>query len=195
MCCKDGILFWCKIFVKVVDLYSFNEGIIWIMEDVSDECMVQDVLCQLIVELVSIFESVLIGIVVVCYGYVFCCNGWFEEMFGYVDGFVVGMLVCMLFLSQDEFVEVCQIFCIVLYMGSICCYEWMLCCQNGQVFWVCISGCVFDLLQVEVGLVWLVEDIIDQKIVVVWVQQVFDEQNMIFENVVVGIMFLCNCVL
>lgn len=42
---------------------------------------------------------------------------------------------------------------------------------------------------------WLVEDITDQRLAAVRVQQALDEQNMIFDNAAVGIMFLRNRVL
>ena len=42
---------------------------------------------------------------------------------------------------------------------------------------------------------WLVEDITDQRIAAARVQQALDEQNMIFDNAAVGIMFLRNRVL
>ncbi|HWT55114.1 MAG TPA: EAL domain-containing protein [Rhodocyclaceae bacterium] len=192
---KDGTLFWCKISAKAVDPHSPNEGTIWIMEDVSDERMVQDALRQSTAELVSIFESALIGIAVVRYGHVFRCNGRLEEMLGHADGSVVGTSVRTLFPSQDEFAEARQIFRTALHTGSTCRHERMLRRQNGQAFWARISGRAFDPLQVEAGSVWLVEDITDQKIAAVRVQQALDEQNMIFENAAVGIMFLRNRVL
>jgi diguanylate cyclase (GGDEF)-like protein/PAS domain S-box-containing protein len=192
---KDGTLFWCKISAKAIDPSSPNEGTIWIMEDVSDERMVQDALRQSTAELVSIFESALIGIAVVRYGHVFRCNERLEEMLGHERDALVGASVRTLFPNDDEFSDARQTFRLALHTGSTCRHERQLRRQNGQAFWARISGRAFDPLQVEAGSVWLVEDITDQKMAAVRVQQALDEQNMIFDNAAVGIMFLRNRVL
>ena len=192
---RDGSLFWCKISAKAIDPSSPNEGTIWIMEDISDDRMVQDALRQSTAELVSIFESALIGIAVVRYGHVFRCNGRLEEMLGHAPNSLIGASVRTLFPGDDEFAEARQIFRTALHMGSTCRHERQLRRQNGQAFWARISGRAFDPLLVEAGSVWLVEDITDQKIAAVRVQQALDEQNMIFDNAAVGIMFLRNRVL
>jgi diguanylate cyclase (GGDEF)-like protein/PAS domain S-box-containing protein len=192
---KDGSLFWCKISAKAVDPHSPNEGTIWIMEDVSDDRMVQDALHQSTSELVSIFESAMIGIAVVRYGHVFRCNGRFEELLGHTYGALIGASVRTLFPDENTFADARNTFRPALYTGSTCRHERLLRRQNGQAFWARISGRAFDPLQVEAGSVWLIEDITDQKSAAVRVQQALDEQNMIFENAAVGIMFLRNRVL
>lgn len=192
---KDGTFFWCKISAKAVDPNSPNEGTIWIMEDVSDERMVQDALRQSTAELVSIFESALIGIAVVRYGHVFRCNGRLEEMLGHAPDTLIGSSVRTLFPDDEAFVDARQIYRPALHTGSTCRHELQLRRQNGQAFWARISGRAFDPLQVEAGSVWLVEDITDQRIAAARVQQALDEQNMIFDNAAVGIMFLRNRVL
>lgn len=192
---KDGTLFWCKVSAKAIDPSSPNEGTIWIMEDVSDERMVQDALRQSTAELVSIFESALIGIAVVRYGHVFRCNVRLEEMLGHAQDTLIGASVRSLFPGDEEFVAARQIFRTALHTGSTCRHERQLRRQNGQAFWARISGRAFDPLQVEAGSVWLVEDITDQRMAAARVQQALDEQNMIFDNAAVGIMFLRNRVL
>lgn len=192
---KDGSLFWCKVSAKAIDPSSPNEGTIWIMEDVSDDRRVQDALHQSTAELVSIFESALIGIAVVRYGHVFRCNGRLEEMLEHPAGSLIGASVRTLFPSDEEFADARQTFRSALHTGSTCRHERQLRRRNGQAFWARISGRAFDPLQVEAGSVWLVEDITDQKIAAARVQQALDEQNMIFENAAVGIMFLRNRVL
>jgi diguanylate cyclase (GGDEF)-like protein/PAS domain S-box-containing protein len=192
---KDGTLFWCKVSAKAVDPNSPNEGTIWIMEDVSDDRMVQDALRQSTAELVSIFESALIGITVVRYGHVFRCNGRLEEMLGHAQDTLIGASVRTLFPSDEDFSEARQIFRTNLYTGGTCRHERQLRRRNGQAFWARISGRAFDPLQVEAGSVWLIEDITDQRIAAARVQQALDEQNMIFDNAAVGIMFLRNRVL
>ena len=192
---KDGTLFWCKVSAKAIDPHSPNEGTIWIMEDVTGERMVQDALRQSTAELVSIFESALIGIAVVRYGHVFRCNGRLEEMLGHAADSLIGASVRTLFPDDGQFAEARQIFRTALHTGSTCRHERQLRRRNGQAFWARISGRAFDPLQVEAGSVWLVEDITDQRIAAARVQQALDEQNMIFDNAAVGIMFLRNRVL
>jgi diguanylate cyclase (GGDEF)-like protein/PAS domain S-box-containing protein len=192
---KDGTLFWCKVSAKAIDPHSPNEGTIWIMEDISGDRMVQDALRQSTAELVSIFESALIGIAVVRYGHVFRCNRRLEEILGHAPDALVGVSVRTLFPGDEAFAEARQVFRTALYTGSTCRQERPLRRQNGQSFWARISGRAFDPLQVEAGSVWLVEDITDQKIAAARVQQALDEQNMIFDNAAVGIMFLRNRVL
>ena len=192
---SDGSLFWCKISAKAVDPRSPHEGTIWIMEDVSDERMVQDALHQSTAELVSIFESALIGIAVVRYGHVFRCNHRFEELLGHPRDALIGASVRTLFQGDDDFAEARQSFRHELRTGSTYRQERQLRRQNGQSFWARISGRAFDPLAVEAGSVWLVEDITEQRLAAARIQQALDEQHMIFDNAAVGIMFLRNRVL
>ncbi len=192
---RDGSLFWCKISAKAVDPHQPHEGTIWIMEDISDDRMVQDALRQSTAELISIFESALIGIAVVRYGHVFRCNGRFEELLGHEINGLFGASVRTLFPSDEDFVDARMMFRTALHTGSTYRQERQLRRHNGQSFWARISGRAFEPLAVEAGSVWLIEDITEQRMAAARIQQALDEQHMIFDNAAVGIMFIRNRVL
>ncbi|HTJ97336.1 MAG TPA: EAL domain-containing protein [Rhodocyclaceae bacterium] len=192
---SDGSLFWCKVSAKAIDPRSPHEGTIWIMEDISDDRMVQDALRQSTAELVSIFESAMVGIAVVRYGRVFRCNARFEELLGHDEHALPGASVRTLFPTDEDFAAARAVFRHSLHRGGTFRQEQQLRRQNGQSFWARISGRAFDPLAVEDGSVWLIEDITDQKMAAVRVQQALDEQHMIFDNAAVGIMFLRDRVL
>lgn len=191
----DGSLFWCKVSAKAVDPAKPHDGTIWIMEDVSDERMVLDALRQTTAELISIFETALIGIAIVRYGRVFRCNERYETLLGYQPSDLPGVSVRTLFPSDQDFSLARLAFRETLKSGGIYRQEQQLRRRNGQAFWARISGRAFDPEAIEDGSVWLIEDITEQRMAAARVQQALDEQHMIFDNAAVGIMFLRNRVL
>jgi diguanylate cyclase (GGDEF)-like protein/PAS domain S-box-containing protein len=187
---RDGSLFWCKVSAKAVDPDNPNEGTIWIMEDVTRDRTLREALRQSTSELVSIFETALIGIAVVRHGRIARCNNRFDEILGYAPGDIFGQPVRLLYLSEQEFIQVRAEFSEHLVTGEAWRIEQRLQRRTGESFWARISGRVFDAQDVHAGSVWLLEDITEQKLASERIQQALDEQSMIFDNAAVGIMFL-----
>lgn len=192
---RDGRLFWCKVSAKAIDPHNPNDGTIWIMEDVTRDRTLRDALRQSTSELVSIFETALIGIAVVRHGCIARCNSRLEEILGYPAGSLLGQPVRALYSSDHEFMEVRAEFSEHLVTGDTWRIEHLLRRHDGQPFWARISGRVFDAMEVHQGSVWLVEDINEQKKAEARIRQALEEQHMIFDNAAVGIMFLRNRVL
>ncbi|HEX8987850.1 MAG TPA: EAL domain-containing protein [Rhodocyclaceae bacterium] len=188
---KDGSLFWCHISAKAVDPSARHAGTIWIMEDVSEDRMMREALEQSTAELGAIFDAALIGITVLRDRRIVRCNPRFEELFGYGSAEMVGKSIAITFESEDEFKAMARVYQ-ELRDGRSHRREQPLKRKDGTMFWARISGRAFDRDRPEAGSVWLVEDITDERQAEEKIRQALAEQEMIFDNAAVGILYVRN---
>ncbi|MGE5469083.1 MAG: EAL domain-containing protein [Ignavibacteria bacterium] len=188
---KDGRLFWCRFSAKAVDPHSNHAGTIWIMEDVTEDRMMRDALEQSTAELSAIFDAALIGITVLRERRIVRCNPRFEELFGYGCGEMVGRSIRVTFPTEDEFEQAAAVYQ-ELRAGTPHRREQQLARRDGTLFWARISGRAFDAERPGAGSVWLVEDITDERQAEEKVRQTLAEQEMIFDNAAVGILYVRN---
>ena len=186
---KDGSLFWCRISAKSVDPAHPREGTIWIMEDVSDDRHMRDVLEASTRELLGIFNTSLIGIAVVRQRRIVRSNECLEAMLGYGPTDLLNLPVKALFDKEDALDEVVQIFYEDLANGNEFSGELRLRRRDGSAFWARISGRAFDAEDPAAGSAWLVEDISDIKQADALLRQALEEQKTIFDHAAVGILY------
>ncbi|MDD5249564.1 MAG: EAL domain-containing protein [Rhodocyclaceae bacterium] len=188
---KDGSLFWCRFSAKSVDPRNSYTGTIWIMEDVTWDRLMRDALEQSTAELGAIFDAALIGITVLRERRIVRCNPRFEELFGYGPGAMAGQSIRVTFRSEEEFATTAAVYH-ELRDGSPHRREQVLVRQDGRPFWARISGRAFDAARPDGGSVWLVEDITDEREAEAKIRHALAEQEMIFDNAAVGILFVRN---
>ncbi len=188
---RDGSLFWCRFSAKAVDPHRNHAGTIWIMEDVSEDRVMREALEQSTAELGAIFDAALIGITVLRERRIVRCNPRFEELFGYGSGEMAGKSIAVTFCSDAEFTAIAAVYQ-ELRDGTPHRREQMLKRKDGATFWARISGRAFDASQPLAGSVWLVEDISDEREAEAKVRQALAEQEMIFDNAAVGILYVRN---
>jgi diguanylate cyclase (GGDEF)-like protein/PAS domain S-box-containing protein len=188
---KDGTLFWCRFSAKAVDPHANNAGTIWIMEDVTEDRMMREALEQSTTELSAIFDVALIGITVLRDRRIVRCNPRFEEIFGYDSGEMVGRSIRVAFRTEEEFQVMADVYR-ELRDGHPHRREQMLARKDGTPFWARISGRAFDGERPLSGSVWLVEDISDERAAEEKLRQALAEQEMIFDNAAVGILYVRN---
>jgi diguanylate cyclase (GGDEF)-like protein/PAS domain S-box-containing protein len=188
---KDGSLFWCRFSAKAVDPRITHAGTIWIMEDVSEDRMMREALEQSTTELSAIFDAALIGITVLRERRIMRCNPRFEEIFGYGCGDMVGRSIRVTFPTEEEFISTAEVYR-ELRAGTPHRREQQLMRRDGSLFWARISGRAFDRERPDAGSVWLVEDITDERESEERIRNALAEQEMIFDNAAVGILYVRN---
>ncbi len=188
---KDGTLFWCRLSAKAVDPKRTQEGTIWIMEDVTEDRLMRDALEQSTAELGAIFDTALIGIAVLRERRIARCNPRFEELLGYGVGELAGKPIRVVYPTEEEFVAMAGIY-ETMKDGSPHRREQQLKRRDGSVFWARISGRTFDAGNPAAGSLWLIEDISVERAADEIIRNALAEQEMIFDNAAVGILFVRN---
>jgi len=186
---KDGNLFWCSISAKAVDSNRPQDGTIWIMEDISEDRHMRDVLEASTRELLGIFNTSLIGIVVVRQRKIVRSNECFESMLGYSATDLLHMPLESLFSEEDALQEVIRTFDQDLALGKEFRNELRLNRKDGSQFWARVSGRSFDPADPPAGSAWLVEDISAYKEADALLRQALGEQKTIFDHAAVGILY------
>jgi len=186
---QDGSLFWCRISAKSIDPSRPREGTIWIMEDVSDDRHMRDVLESSTRELLGIFNTSLIGIAVVRQRRVVRSNECLEAMLGYGPTELLNMPVQNLFAEENDFDGVVSTFYEDLASGHEFSGELHLRRHDGRSFWARISGRAFDAADPAAGSAWLVEDISAYKQADAMLRLALEEQKTIFDHAAVGILY------
>ncbi len=189
---KNASLFWGRISAKAVDPHNPPGGTIWIIEDVSDEHAVREALARATHELEAVFETSMIGISVLRNQVVQRCNRRFEEILGYSPGELTGRSTRQCYLSQEEYEQGATLFQSDLLQGNVHQSEQLLRRKDGSTFWAGLSARAFNQSKPDDGLVWMIEDITDRKQADERVRAALAEQELIFNNAAVGMMFVRN---
>ncbi|MFA7270085.1 MAG: EAL domain-containing protein [Sterolibacterium sp.] len=189
---KNGSLFWVRVSAKAVDPLHPQDGTIWIIEDITEEREVREALAQATHELEVIFETSLLGITMLCERRVLRCNRRFEEMFGYAPDELLGQTTRSLYLGEKDYQDFAAICYADLLRGNRHQSERRMCRKDGGAFWVRLSACAFDQSRPGEGSVWMVEDITDRKNAEQRASAALSEQELIFNNAAVGMMFARN---
>jgi len=188
---KDGTPAWCRIYARAIDPCRTAEGTIWILEDIEAQRAAQEASLQARRELEGIFETAVLGIVVVRDRVVVRCNRRFEELFGYAPGEMVGQSTRLWYLSDEDY-RFGSIAYADLQLGQAHRREQMFRHKDGSGFWGLLSGRAFDPALPQTGSVWLFEDISERKERERQMRGALHEQEMIFNNAAMGIMFVQN---
>jgi diguanylate cyclase (GGDEF)-like protein/PAS domain S-box-containing protein len=187
---KDGTLFWCRISAKAVEARRPQSGTIWIMENSDEERLVREALALASRELETIFETAVLGICVVKNRVLSRSNRRFEQLFGYERGEMVGQSIRDWYLSEGDYLGASAAAYDDLAAGNSHQREQMFRRKDGSTFWGRLSGRAFIQAQPERGSVWLLEDITAYRQAEAKIRLALEEQEMIFSNAAVGIMFV-----
>lgn len=192
---KDGSLFWCRVSAKAIDPGNPQDSTIWIIEDATEERMMREALEQSIRELGAIFETALIGIVVLRERKVARCNRRMEELFGYGPGKMIGQSTRPWYFSEDDYSGLGASAYPDLAQGNMHQREQLFRRMDGSSFWGRLFVRAFDQNQPLLGSVGLIEDITDKKLAEERIRDALEEQEMIFNNAAVAILFVRNRVI
>jgi PAS domain S-box-containing protein len=186
---KDGNLLWCRVSAKAVDPEHPSDGTLWIIEDISEDRLMIEALERSTRELSAILDTASVGIGVVRNRVFVRCNRRFEEIFGLPEGTLVGQSSRWLFNSDEEFQRVGEQVYTEFAAGVVHRREQSYLRRDGRTVWVRVSGGAFDTTNPHAGSVWLTEDFTATHEAEQRARQAFEEQQIIFDNAAVGILF------
>ena len=186
---KDGSLFWCRVSAKAVDPEHPRDGTLWIIEDIAEDRLMIDALERSMRELSAILDTASVGIAVVRNRVFVRSNRRFEELLNMPIGALVGQSVRCMFTSDEEFLRVGQQVYAEFAAGQVHRRDQAYVRDDGSTVWMRISGSAFDPANPHAGSVWLIEDFTATREAEDRARQAFDEQQLIFDNAAVGILF------
>jgi len=187
---KDGSLFWCRVSAKAVDPEHPRDGTLWIIEDIAEDRLMIDALERSTRELSAILDTASVGIAVVRNRAFVRCNRRFEELFDLPAGSLVGQSARRLFNSDEEFERIGEQVYAEFAAGAVHRREQMFVRRDGKATWLRVSGSAFDAANPHAGSVWVTEDFTATREAEEAARQAFDEQQLIFDNAAMGILFV-----
>jgi diguanylate cyclase (GGDEF)-like protein/PAS domain S-box-containing protein len=189
---KDGSTFWSRVSAKAIDPLHPHDGTIWIIADIDTERAVREALKLATHELEAVFETSIIGMAVLHERKILNCNRRYAELLGYSRNELLGKTTHQFHLSDADYDNSIAKFLDDLLFGNEHRAEVRLRRRNGSTFWASLSARAFDQSLPEKGSVWMLEDITDRKSVDERMQASLAEQELIFNNAAVGMMFVRN---
>ena len=186
---RDGSAFWCRVSAKAIDPEHPRDGTLWIIEDITEDRRIIEALESRTRELSVILDAALIGIALVRNRVFLRCNRRFEKFLGLAEGSLEGQSVRCLYNSDEEFERFGKEAYATIGTGSVHRREQPYRRSDGSMRWLRISGSALDPAQPNAGSVWLAEDVTATHEAEERARQAFDEQQMIFDNAAVGILF------
>lgn len=187
---KDGSLFWCRVSAKAVDPDHPRDGTLWIIEDIGEDRLMIAALERSTRELSAIFDTASVGIAVVRNRVFVRCNRRFEELFDLPAGSLAGQSARRLFDNDDEFQRIGKQVYAEFAAGAVHHREQLHRGRDGKNVWLRVRGSAFDPANPHAGSVWLAEDFTATREAEARARQAFDEQQLIFDNAAVGILFV-----
>lgn len=189
---KDGSTYWSRVSAKAIDPLHPHDGTIWIIADIDAERAVREELKLATHELGAVFETSIIGMVVLRDRKILNCNRRYAELLGYSRDELLGQTTRHFHLSETDYDNSINAFLADLLFGNEHRAEVRLRRRNGSIFWTSLSARAFDQSRPENGSVWMLEDITDRKTGDERIQAALAEQKLIFNNAAVGMMFVRN---
>ncbi len=189
---KDGSTFWARTSAKAIDPNNTQGGTIWIMADISEERAIREALTKTTHELETVFETSIIGIAVLREGQILRCNHRCAELLGFETSDLIGQSPRQLYLSDADYEDAAATYISDVLHGNEHQREQRLRRKNGSAFWARLSARAFNQSQPNGGSVWMLEDITDRKTADERVRAALAEQELIFNNAAVGMMFVRN---
>ena len=187
---RDGSLFWCRVSAKAVDPEQPRDGTLWIIEDIAQDRLMIEALERSTREMSAILDTASAGLGVVRNRVFVRCNRRFEEICDLPAGSLVGRSARWLFASDEEFQRVGEQVYAEFAAGAVHRREQPYLRHDGRSIWLRISARSFDAANPHTGSVWLIEDFTATHEAEQRAQQAFDEQQTIFDNAAVGILFV-----
>jgi diguanylate cyclase (GGDEF)-like protein/PAS domain S-box-containing protein len=187
---KDGSLFWCRVSAKAVNPDSPGQGTLWILEDMSEDRLMLECLERTTLELSAVLDTASAGIAVVRDRIFVRCNRRFEELFDLDAGSLIGKSVRVLYDSDAEFEAVGAEVYADFTAGRVHRRDQRHRRRDGRITWMRVSGSVFDVTRPYSGSVWLAEDFTATREAEERARLAYDEQQIIFDNAAVGILFV-----
>ena len=120
------------------------------------------------------------------------CNSKFAEMFGYEVEELLGRNSSILYPCKGEYERVGDGAYPDIIDGTVYSQRLRMMRKNGERFWTQIHGNVISTSEPGLGYIWIVEDINERVEANAALESILNEQNLILDYAMVGIVFLKN---
>ncbi|MCX7170659.1 MAG: diguanylate cyclase [Proteobacteria bacterium] len=147
---------------------------------------------KILLEQQAILDNATVGILFSRDRKVAACNLRCAELFGYILAEMIGLPAAKLYPSQKIYTELGLAAGPVLAAGQAFHDEIQFARKDGSLFWARISAKAIDQQRPQDGTIWIVEDISEERAVREALAQANREQQLIFNNAAVGMMFTRN---
>ena len=191
---KDGSTFWARATARAIDPRDQTQGILAIIEDITEERAAKEMVALRTAELKvasdeqrTIFDSATTGIVLIKDRIIARCNRKLEEIFGYEPGGFVGKSTRCWYEDDETFAEVGREVSGQLADKGIHRAERLLVRKDGARFWTRMAARYINKNDISLGLVGIVEDITEERAALERLQQITDRLSLATRASGVGI--------
>ncbi len=161
---RDGQLFWTRCYGRLIDPSDEAEGMVWIVEDISEQRAASEATRQLLLEQKAILDNASVGILFTKNQRMLSCNPRMAEMFGFDPGEMVGMHSGAVFPSVEVYQAFGREAGPVLAAGQP--FEMKECRfqrKDGSLFWCHVRAKAVDHETNDGGTIWILEDVTQSR--------------------------------
>jgi diguanylate cyclase (GGDEF)-like protein/PAS domain S-box-containing protein len=161
---QDGSDMWTNLIGYVADPNDTRRGTFWLLEDRSAYKQAELALQQAYAEQKLIFDHSVVGISFVKNRTIQRCNHRFEELYGYAPGELIGQPTRLTYYSEQGYAAVGEAAYKALGRGETFVSEAIHQRQDGEPFWIRITGKAINPAAPNDGSIWNFEDITARKV-------------------------------
>ncbi|MEO5343458.1 MAG: PAS domain S-box protein [Gammaproteobacteria bacterium SHHR-1] len=155
---SDGTLFWTRMTGRAVDVHNPEQGVVWVIDDITEERMAAEALGQSYLEQQAIFDTAGSGIALIKEGTLMRCNRHMHEMFGWPEGSMIGQSA-RIWYADAEADRIAEEPYALIWAGETHWREQQLQRRDGSLFWARMAGAAVDVQDRNKGTVWVIDDI------------------------------------
>lgn len=157
--CKDGEGVWCRVSSRAINPARLDDGLVVIIDDISDEREAAEVLKQSLARQQAIFDAANAGIMLIRNRVIEHCNRRLEELTGYMPGELNGQPTRCLYADPADWAAAGQAIYSTVSRNESYIRELLCRRQDGSTFWVRLSARAIDADDMSKGVVGMLEDI------------------------------------
>ena len=189
---RNGELFWASLTGKSIDPDNPDEGDIWIVEDIHEFKLAQDALHDILAQQQLILDHAMVGIVFLKDRKVTQCNKRFEETFGYTFGELEGGSSRLWYLSDEDWNNAGKLCYEPLQTGRTFSAQMLLGKKDGKSVWCEVQSRAIDSSDLSKGTIWITKDIHEEILAQEALNKLLDEQRVILDHAMVGIICMID---
>jgi diguanylate cyclase (GGDEF)-like protein/PAS domain S-box-containing protein len=156
----DGTLFWCRAHGRAVDPSDEGAGMVWIVEDISEQRAASEATRKILMEQQAILDNASVGILFTKNQRMLSCNPRIADMFGYAPEEMTGMHAGSVFPSEEVYREFGAEAGPVLAAGlPFERKELRFQRKDGSLFWCRVRAKAVDREHNDGGTIWILEDV------------------------------------
>ena len=189
---RNGELFWASLTGNFIDPNNPDEGAIWIIEDIHEFKLAQDALHDILAQQQLILDHAMVGIVFLIDRKVTQCNKRFEEIFGYTFGELEGGSSRSWYLSDEDWNDAGELCYEPLQTGRTFSAQMLLGKKDGSPVWCEVQSRAIDSSDLSKGTIWIIKDIHEEILAQETLNKLLDEQRVILDHAMVGIICMID---